>query len=155
MSAKRHLNGQAAPIGTPPVPSGTATALGLLLSRALSSVAGTSLYAPVPFGSKAKNLGGLGAGPQRTQPTASDGNSVCQICYSVLCTPPFVVIHCPSSQFSTVYSMASTIASHDASMMFSLTPTLPKYVLGEASCQSMVTRTLAAVSAAVFTTRTL
>src|SRR6266849_390630 len=58
-----------------------------------------------------------------------------------------------SSSLNSLYSIASTNASQLASMMFSLTPTVPK--TASRSRHSMTTRTLAAVSARALTTRTL
>src|SRR5580700_5054717 len=49
---------------------------------------------------------------------------------------------CSSSSLNSLYSTASTSASHDASMMFSLTPTVPHTL--PASRHSTTTRTRAA-----------
>ena len=58
-----------------------------------------------------------------------------------------------SESLNSLYSIESTSASHDASIMFSLTPTVPH--TSEPSRDSITTRTRAAVPARAFTTRTL
>ena len=58
-----------------------------------------------------------------------------------------------SSSLNSLYSNESSSARHDASMMFSLTPTVPQ--TASPSRHSITTRTRAAVSARALTTRTL
>ena len=55
--------------------------------------------------------------------------------------------------FCSLYSTESTSACHEASMMFSETPTVPQ--IESLSRDSIITRTRAAVPARAFTTRTL
>ena len=58
-----------------------------------------------------------------------------------------------SRSLINLYSILSTKASHEASTIFSLTPTVDH--TSRLSCDSIITRTLAAVPARAFTTRTL
>ena len=58
-----------------------------------------------------------------------------------------------SRSLISLYSILSTKASHEASTIFSLTPTVDH--TSRLSCDSIITRTLAAVPARAFTTRTL
>ena len=58
-----------------------------------------------------------------------------------------------SRSLINLYSILSTKASHEASTIFSLTPTVDH--TSRLSCDSIITLTLAAVPARAFTTRTL
>lgn len=90
--------------------------------------------------------GGLGDGTN-WQPRREPGTT-CKYCTNVH--------DCPlgrSSSLDSLYSIASTSASQLASMMFSLTPTVPQTSWW--SEDSMITRMRAAVPASLLTTRTL